>query len=74
LVVVGTRRRGALRAALVGSVSLELIATSPVPVLVVPTEARLPLRTLRQEHVCRRRMIAGSSPRVSYRPGPSKMT
>lgn len=45
LVVIGTRRRGALRAALAGGVSLELVSASPVPVLVVPTEARLPLRT-----------------------------
>jgi nucleotide-binding universal stress UspA family protein len=45
LVVIGTRRRGALRAAPAGSISLELVSASPVPVLVVPTEARLPLRT-----------------------------
>lgn len=45
LVVIGTRRRGALRAALAGSVSPELVSASPVPVVVVSTDARLPLRT-----------------------------
>jgi hypothetical protein len=41
LIVIGTRGRGAVWAALGGSVSLELVAASPVPVLVVPTDARL---------------------------------
>lgn len=45
LVVVGTRRRGALRAALAGSVSLDLKGNSSRPVLLVPTGARIPLRT-----------------------------
>lgn len=45
IVVVGTRRRGALRAALAGSVSLDLKGDSSRPVLLVPTGARIPLRT-----------------------------
>lgn len=45
LIVIGARGRGALRTALGGSLSLEVVAASPVPVLVVPTEARLALRT-----------------------------
>lgn len=43
LVVVGTRRRGALRAALAGSVSLDLKGESSRPVLLVPTGARIVL-------------------------------
>lgn len=43
LVVVGTRRVGSLRAALVGSVSLELRARSTRPVMVVPAGARVPI-------------------------------
>ncbi len=45
LVVVGTRRRGALRSALAGSVSLDLKAESSRPVLIVPTGTRAALRT-----------------------------
>jgi nucleotide-binding universal stress UspA family protein len=45
LVVVGTRRRGALRSALAGSVSRDLKAGSSRPVLIVPTGARVALRT-----------------------------
>jgi nucleotide-binding universal stress UspA family protein len=45
LVVVGTRRRGALRSALAGSVSLDLKADSSRPVLIVPTGTRVALRT-----------------------------
>jgi nucleotide-binding universal stress UspA family protein len=45
LVVVGTRRRGALRSALAGSVSLDLKGDSSRPVLLVPAGARIPLRT-----------------------------
>jgi nucleotide-binding universal stress UspA family protein len=45
LVVVGTRRRGALRSALAGSVSLALKEDASRPVLIVPARARLPLRT-----------------------------
>jgi nucleotide-binding universal stress UspA family protein len=36
LIVVGCRGRGALRAALLGSVSAKLIALAPCPVLIVP--------------------------------------
>jgi nucleotide-binding universal stress UspA family protein len=45
LIVVGTRRRGALRSALAGSVSLDLKGTASRPVLIVPTGVRIPLRT-----------------------------
>jgi nucleotide-binding universal stress UspA family protein len=45
LVIVGTRRRGGLRAALAGSVSLDLKGDSSRPVLLVPAGARMPLRT-----------------------------
>jgi nucleotide-binding universal stress UspA family protein len=45
LVVVGTRRRGALRSALAGSVSRDLKSESSKPVLIVPTGTRVALRT-----------------------------
>jgi nucleotide-binding universal stress UspA family protein len=45
LIVVGTRRRGALRSALAGSVSRDLRGTATRPVLIVPTGVRIPLRT-----------------------------
>jgi nucleotide-binding universal stress UspA family protein len=41
VIVVGSRGRGALRGALLGSISGALAATAPVPVLVVPRTARL---------------------------------
>jgi nucleotide-binding universal stress UspA family protein len=40
LLAVGSRGRGALRGALLGSVSAALAASAPVPVLVVPATAR----------------------------------
>lgn len=39
LIVVGTRGQGAARAALLGTVAGDLVARSPVPVLVVPADA-----------------------------------
>ena len=44
LVVVGTRRRGSLRSALAGSVSLDMRSKSTRPVVVVPAGARIPIR------------------------------
>jgi universal stress protein family protein len=41
LIVVGSRARGALSGALPGSASRALAASAPVPVLVVPPNARL---------------------------------
>jgi nucleotide-binding universal stress UspA family protein len=44
LIAVGSRGRGALRGARLGSVSAALAATAPVPVLVVPPTARVSSR------------------------------
>jgi hypothetical protein len=41
LIVVGSRGRGALSGALLGSVSRALAASAPVPVLVMPPNAHL---------------------------------
>jgi nucleotide-binding universal stress UspA family protein len=43
LVVVGTRRRGSLRSALVGSFSLDVRSNCSRPVVVVPAGARIPI-------------------------------
>jgi monovalent cation/proton antiporter MnhG/PhaG subunit len=43
LVVVGSRGRGAVRAALLGSFSMSILADAPCPVVVVTPEARAPL-------------------------------
>lgn len=45
LVVIGTRRRGALKSALAGSVSLDLRTSASRPLLLVPSGARVPLST-----------------------------
>jgi nucleotide-binding universal stress UspA family protein len=42
LVVVGSRGRGRIKAALLGSVSNDLIGVAPCPVLVVPPQAPSP--------------------------------
>jgi nucleotide-binding universal stress UspA family protein len=42
LIVVGSRGHGALKSALLGSVSKELAAHAPCPVVVVPHDARVP--------------------------------
>jgi nucleotide-binding universal stress UspA family protein len=42
LLVVGSRGRGAVRAALLGSFSMSILADSPCPVVVVPPGARAP--------------------------------
>ena len=44
LIVVGTRRLGSLRSALVGSVSSDLRSKSSRPVVVVPAGARVPIQ------------------------------
>ena len=44
LIVIGTRRLGAFRASLVGSVSFDLRTSAIRPVLVVPADARVPLQ------------------------------
>jgi nucleotide-binding universal stress UspA family protein len=45
LVVVATRRRGALKSLLAGSISFDLRTEFPRPVVVVQPDARVPLRT-----------------------------
>jgi nucleotide-binding universal stress UspA family protein len=42
LLVVGSRGRGAVRAALLGSFSLSVLADAPCPVVIVPPGARAP--------------------------------
>ena len=42
LLVVGSRGHGALKSAVLGSVSRELAAHAPCPVVVVPPDARVP--------------------------------
>jgi nucleotide-binding universal stress UspA family protein len=46
MLVIGSRGRGALRAALLGSVSLQLCRQAPCPVLVVPPNTASALRSL----------------------------
>lgn len=43
IIAVGTRRRGSLRSALIGSVSLDLRSRASRPVLVVPAGTRIPI-------------------------------
>jgi nucleotide-binding universal stress UspA family protein len=53
LCVVGARGQGPLRAALLGSVTGELVEEAPCPVVVVPPEAQLPELDERPAIVCR---------------------
>lgn len=50
MLVVGSRGRGALRAALLGSVSLRLCRQAPCPVLVVPPDAAVSAESLEAAH------------------------
>jgi nucleotide-binding universal stress UspA family protein len=50
MIVVGSHGHGPLRAALLGSVSLRLAATAPVPVMIVPPSAPATCDGVAQEH------------------------
>jgi hypothetical protein len=53
MIVVGSHGHGPLRAALLGSVSLRLAATAPVPVMIVPPSAPATRDGVAQEHASR---------------------
>jgi nucleotide-binding universal stress UspA family protein len=46
LIIVGSRGRGAVKAAILGSVSTDVIGVARRPVLVVPSRADVPSRSL----------------------------